>query len=95
MGDGYYHSVHGGLGGGVIGWNDLCVATLLLLFNSQLCQTLCDPTDGSTPGFPIPHHLPEFAQVHVQCISDAIQLSHLLSPSSPPALNFSQQDLFQ
>ena len=26
--------------------------------------TLCNPTDCSTPGFPIPHPLPEFAQVH-------------------------------
>ena len=24
--------------------------------------------DCSTPGFPVPHHLPEFAQVHVHCI---------------------------
>ena len=28
---------------------------------------------------PVPHHLPEFAQVHVHCISDAIQPSHLLT----------------
>ena len=28
---------------------------------TKLCQTLCDPT----PGLPVPHHLPEFAQVHV------------------------------
>ena len=30
------------------------------------------------------------AQVHVHCISDAIQLSHPLTPSSPSALNLSQ-----
>ena len=24
-----------------------------------------DPMDCSMPGFPVPHHLPEFAQVHV------------------------------
>ena len=29
------------------------------------CLTLCDPVDCSTIGFPVPHHLPEFAQVHV------------------------------
>jgi len=29
-----------------------------------------------TPGFSVPHHLPKFAQVHVHCISDAIQPSH-------------------
>ena len=26
---------------------------------------ICDPMDCSKPGFPVPHHLPEFAQVHV------------------------------
>ena len=28
--------------------------------------TLCDPMDRSTPGLPVPHHLLEYAQVHVQ-----------------------------
>ena len=35
-----------------------------------------------------PHHLPEFAQVHVHCISDAVQPSHPLTLSSS-ALNLS------
>ena len=35
--------------------------------------TLCDPMDCSTPGLPVPHHLLKFAQVHVHCITDAIQ----------------------
>ena len=62
----------------------------------HLCPTFCDPTDCSMPGLPVPHHLPEFAQVHVHCISDAIQPSHPLTPSSPSALNPSQhQRLFQ
>ena len=30
--------------------------------------TLCDPVDCSTPGLPVPHHLPEFSQVHDHCI---------------------------
>ena len=34
---------------------------------------LCDPTGCSMPGFPVPHHLPESAQVHVHWVSDAIQ----------------------
>ena len=55
---------------------------------TKSCLTLCDPMDCSMPGLPVPHHLPEFAQVHVQCISDAIQPSHPLTPSSP-ALNLS------
>ena len=33
---------------------------------------LCNPMGCSTPGFPVTHLLPEFAQVHVQWISDAI-----------------------
>ena len=40
---------------------------------------LCNPMDCSTSGFPVPHHLPELAQVHVHCIGDAIQPSHPLS----------------
>ena len=60
------------------------------------CLTLCDPMDCSMPGFPVPHHLPEFAQVHVRWIGDAIQSSYPLSPSSPSAFNLSQkQGLFQ
>ena len=31
----------------------------------QLCLTLCDSMDYSTPGFPALYHLPEFAQIHV------------------------------
>ena len=43
-----------------------------------------------------PHHLLKFAQVHVHCISDAIQPSHPLMLSSPSALNlFQHQGLFQ
>ena len=43
--------------------------------------------DCSTPGFPILHYFPEFAQTHVHWVYDAIQPSHPLWPSSPPALN--------
>ena len=50
----------------------------------------------STPGFSVLHHLLELAQTHVHRVSDAIQPSHPLSPSSPPALNLLQhQGLFQ
>ena len=52
--------------------------------------------DCSTPGFPVLHYLPEFVQMHVHRVGDAIQLSHPLSLSSLPALNVSQhQGLFQ
>ena len=32
---------------------------------TQSCPILCNPLDCSTPGLPVPHHLSEFAQVHV------------------------------
>ena len=36
--------------------------TLYVQFSSvaQLCPTLCDPMNHSTPGLPVRHHLPEF-----------------------------------
>ena len=62
---------------------------------SQSCLTLCNPMDCSTPGLPVPHHLPKFAQVHVHCNGNVIQPSYPLMPSSP-ALSLSQhQGLFQ
>ena len=52
--------------------------------------------DCSMPGSSVFHHLPEFAQIHVHWVSDAIQPPHPLSPPSPPALNLAQhQSLFQ
>ena len=63
---------------------------------TQSCPTLCDPMNRSTPGLPVHHQLPEFTQLHVHRVSDAIQPSHPLSSPSPPALNPSQhQGLFQ
>ena len=57
---------------------------------------LCNPMGCSIPGFPVLHYILEFAQTHVHWISDAIQLSHPLSPLSPPTLDLSQhQDFFQ
>ena len=44
----------------------------------QLCPTLCNPMDHSTPGFPVRHQLPELAQTHVHQIGDAVQPSHCL-----------------
>ena len=47
-----------------------------------------------TPSFPALHYIPEFAQIHVHWVSDAIQPSHPLQPL-PPAFNLSQhQGLF-
>ena len=43
--------------------------------------------DCSTPGFPVLHCLPEFAQIHVHQVGDAIQPSHPPFLPSPLALN--------
>ena len=32
---------------------------------TQLCPTLCDPVDCSTPGLPVHHQLLEFTKTHV------------------------------
>ena len=56
---------------------------------AQSCPTLCDPVNCSRPGLPVHHQLPEFTKTHVHRVGDAIQPSHLLSPS-PPAPNPSQ-----
>ena len=52
--------------------------------------------NGSTPGLPVHHQLPEFTQTHDHWVSDAIQPSHPLLSPSPPDPNPSQhQSLFQ
>ena len=56
---------------------------------TQSCPILCDPMDCSTPGFPVLHYLPEFAQTHAHWVGDTIQSSHPLSPPSPPTFNLS------
>jgi len=62
----------------------------------QSCLTLCDSIDCDTPGFPVYPYLLESTQTHVHRVGDAIQPSHPLSSSSPPAFNLSQhQGLFQ
>ena len=71
-------------------------STVLLSSVAQLCLTLCDPMDCSTPGLPVHHQLLEFTQIHVHRIGDAIQPSHPLSSPSPPTFNLSQhQGLLQ
>ena len=63
---------------------------------AQLCLTLCDPMNCSTPGLPVHHKLLELTQTHVHRVGDAIQPSHPLLSPSPPAPSSSQdQGLFQ
>ena len=44
----------------------------------------------STPGLPVLHHPPEFAQTHVHWVGDAIQPSHPLLPPSSLVLSLPQ-----
>ena len=62
---------------------------------AQLCPTLCDPMNRSTPGLPVHHQLLEFTQTHVYRVSDAIQPSHPLSSPSPAPNPSQHQSLFQ
>ena len=82
----------------VVQFSHPAITTTSVQFSSvaQLCPTLCDPMNCSTPGLPVHHQLPEFTQTRVHRVSDAIQPSHPLSSPSPPASNPSQhQSLFQ
>ena len=68
---------------------------------AKFCLTLCDPKDCNTQGFPILHHLPESAKIHVLWVGDAIQSSHLkpFSSSCPQSFqasgSFPMSQLFQ
>ena len=71
------------------------VSVILLLFSHRVLSDSLRPHGLHMSGFAVPHHLLEFAQVHVHWICDAIQPSHPL-PFSPSAFNLSQhQGLFQ
>ena len=62
---------------------------------TQSRLTLCEPMDCSTPGFPVNYQFSELAQTHVHPVGDAMQPSHPLLSTSPPAFNLSQhQGLF-
>ena len=77
-------------------YNKIICEQLQFISVAQLCPTPCDLMDCSTPGFFVPHHLPELAQTHVHCVDDVIQPFHSLLSPSPPAFNISQhQGLFQ
>ena len=62
---------------------------------TQSCLTFCNPMNHNTPGLPVHHQLPEFTQTDVHWVGDAIQPSHPLSSSSPPAPNPSQHQSFR
>ena len=66
-------------------WNFTCCHSV-----TNFCSTICHLMDRSRPGFPVPHHLLEFAEVDVLSVSDNIQPSLPLMPSSPSAFKLSQ-----
>ena len=45
---------------------------------AQSCQTLCNPVDFSTPGFPPPYHLPEFAIAKFLSIESMTPSNHVM-----------------
>ena len=70
-----------------------CRVSSFLSFSCSVAHsfpTIWDPTDCSTPGFSVLHHLQELAWTHVHWVSDAIQPSHprplLLPPSIFPSI---------
>ena len=74
----------------------LCRVIVQFSSVAQLCPTVCNPMNRSTPGLPAHHQLPAFTQTHAYWVGDAIQPSHPLSSPSPPAPNPSQhQGLFK
>ena len=64
---------------------------------AKSCLILWDLINCSTPGFPVLHYLPQFAQTHVHQVNDAIQPSHpvLPRPSPPASKLFQNQGRFQ
>ena len=58
-------------------------------FSHSVKSNSLQPRGHSTPGFPVHHQIPEFAQTHVPQVSDAIQSSCPLSSLSP-TLSLSQ-----
>ena len=77
-----------------ITWRLKCLRCCCCCSVAHLCLTLCNPLDCSMPGFPVLHHLLEFAQTPILWFGDAIQPSHPLLPPSPPALIFPQHQSF-
>ena len=77
-------------------YSDYMVLIIITFSSVKLHQTLCNPMDCSTPGFPVHNQLLELTQTHIYQVGYAIQPSHPLSSLSPPAFNLSQhQGLFQ
>ena len=59
-------------------WSQCCCCS-----TAKSCLTLCNPMDCCTPGFPIPHYLPDFAQLRS---IESVMLSNHFIPHCPPLL---------
>ena len=57
---------------------------------AQSCPTLCDPMNCSMPGLPVHHQLPEFTQIHVHWVGDAISSFVVPFSSCPQSLPASE-----
>ena len=62
---------------------------------AQLCPTLCDPMNRSTPGLPVHHQLPELTQMHVHWVGDATTISSSVIPFSSRLQSFPALGSFQ
>ena len=67
------------------------MCTFAVQFSSvaQLCPTLCDTMNCSTPGLPVHHQLLVFTQTRVHWVGDALILCRplLLLPPIPPSIS--------
>ena len=70
--------------------------SLVSQFSCSVVSDSLQPHESQHTRPPCPSPTPEFTQIHVHQVGDAIQPSHSLSSTSPPAPNPSQhQSLFQ
>ena len=61
---------------------------------AKSCQNLCNPMDCSILVSSVLHYVPEYSQIHIHWVGDAIQSSHPLSSPSPLAFHLSQHQGF-
>ena len=73
--------------GKILGWPESLGFPVSCCSVAQLCLTLCDPMDCSTPGLPVHHQLPEFI-LSMVLPSKHLILCHplLLLPSIFPSI---------
>ena len=62
--------------------------------SDYLRLTICEPTDCSTPGYPVHYQLPELTQTHVHWVGDFIQTSHFLICFSSRLQSFPESGSF-